>query len=393
MILDGIRVVDLSTFQAAPFCCQVLADFGADVIRVEPPGGAVDRELGPFNQNGENLGVATYNRNKRGLTLNLRAKKGREIFDRLLRESDVLVNNLTPRAIRSLKLSYETLSKINPRLIYASVTAFGNSGPYSERPGFDTLAQAISGHMSITGFPDNPPTKAGSSYADYGSGLYAAIGILLALLERNKTNRGQAVDVAILDTCVSFMEAVYLQYMAMDEVQPRLGNQRPFSAPTNSYRCKDGYVYVTITLNRMWKRFARVMEREDLAEDPRFGTSELRRRNREYLNGIVEGWLADKTRDEVTRLLVDAGLPSAPVNSIRDAVSDPQIKARDMIVDVDHPRRGKLPLPGIVIRLSENPGSIRTPVPDPGQHNGEILTELLGFSHKEITDLKKKGII
>ncbi len=325
MVLEGIRVIDLSTFQAAPFCCQMLADFGAHVIRVEPPGGAVDRDLGPFTHDGENIAVAMYNRNKKGLTLDLKDGRGREIFNRLVKTSDVLVNNLTQRAMRSLRLSYRALSRINPRLIYASVTAFGRSGPYAERPGFDTLAQAISGHMCITGFPDAPPTKAGSSYADYGSGLYAAVGILLALLERNKTGRGQAVDIAILDTCVSFMEAVYPQYIAMSEVQPRLGNQRPFSAPTGSYRCKDGYVCVTITLNSMWERFARLIGREDLAGDPRFRTSEQRRRNREYMNGITEGWLADKTREEAVRLLVDAGLPAAPVNTVTEAVGDPQI--------------------------------------------------------------------
>jgi CoA:oxalate CoA-transferase len=392
MILDGIRVIDLSTFQAAPFCCQILADFGADVIRVEPPGGAVDRELGPFSQNGENIAVAMYNRNKRGLTLNLKSRKGREIFNRLVRKSDVVVNNLTLGAVSSLRVSYTALRRINPRLIYASVTAFGRSGPYAERPGFDTLAQAISGHMYITGFPEGPPTKAGSSYADYGSGLYAVIGILLALHKRNKTGRGQAVDIGILDTCVSFMEAVYPQYITMNEVQPQLGNQRPFSSPTGSYRCKDGYVCITVTLNTMWKRFARLIGREDLAEDPRFGTSDLRRRSRDYMNSIAESWLADKTRDEAVRQLVAAGVPAAAVNTVPEAVSDPQILARGMIVDVDHPRVGRLPLPGIVVKLSEDPGSIKTPAPDPGQHNGEILKHL-GYSDAEITELKRKGTI
>lgn len=393
MILDGIRVVDLSTFQAAPFCCQLLADFGADVIRVEPPGGAVDRELGPFAPSGENMAVAMYGRNKRGITLNLKTRKGKDIFWQLIKESDVFVTNMTPTAVKDLGLTYETARGVNPRLIYASITTFGQYGPYFERPGFDTLAQAISGHMYITGFPDTPPTKSGASFADNGAGLYGAIGILLALHHRHTTGRGQQIDVAILDTCVSFMEAVYAQYLVMNEVQPRLGNQRPFSSPTDSYRCKDGYVYVTITFDKMWKRFTRLIGREDLEKDPRFRNSELRRRNRDYMNSIAKGWLADKTRDEAVKALVEAGIPAAPVNTVTEAVVDPQILAREMIVNVDHPRIGPVPLGGIVAKLSENPGTIRTTVPAAGQHNSEVFIELLGYTETQLADLKKAGVV
>ncbi|MHB8090020.1 MAG: CaiB/BaiF CoA transferase family protein [Syntrophales bacterium] len=393
MVLDGIRVVDLSTFQAAPFCCQLLADFGADVIRVEPPGGAVDRELGPFAPSGENMAVAMYGRNKRGVTLNLKTSKGKDIFWQLIKESDVLVTNMTPTAVKDLGLTYEIAREVNPRLIYASVTTFGQYGPYFERPGFDTLAQAISGHMYITGFPDTPPTKSGASFADYGSGLYGAIGILLALHHRHTTGKGQQIDVAILDACVSFMESVYAQYMVMNEIQPRLGNQRPFSSPTDSYRCKDGYVYVTITFDKMWKRFTRLIGREDLAKDPRFRNSELRRRNRDYMNSIAKGWLADKTRDEAVRALVEAGIPAAPVNTVTEAVADPQILAREMIVNVDHPQIGPVPLAGIVIKLPENPGTIRTAVPAASQHNREVFIELLGYTETQLADLKKTGVV
>jgi CoA:oxalate CoA-transferase len=386
-------VIDISTFQAAPFCCQTLADFGAEVIRVEPPGGAIDRELGPFVLSGENMAVGIYGRNKKGITLNLRSGKGKLLLGDLVKCSDVLVTNLTSRAVNELGIGYEALNKINPRLVYASITTFGQYGPYAERPGFDTLVQAITGHMYITGFKDNPPTKAGSSFNDYGSGLYGVIGILLALRHRDKTGEGQEIDIAILDTGVSFMEAVYAQYKVLNEVQPRMGNDRPFSSPTSAYKCKDGYVYVTVTFNRMWRRFTKLVGREDLAEDPRFGSSELRRRNRDYMNTLAEGWLADKTRDEAVRLLVEAGIPAAPVNTVTEAVMDPQINAREMIVDLNHPGIGKMPVSGIVIKLSKTPGSIKTPVPKIGQHNMEIYHDLLGHTEEEIAKLKEQGVI
>ena len=392
-VLEGIRVIDISTFQAAPFCCQTLADFGAEVIRVEPPGGAIDRELGPFALSGENMAVGIYGRNKKGITLNLRSGKGKLLLGDLVKCSDVLVTNLTSRAVNELGIGYEALNKINPRLVYASITTFGQYGPYAERPGFDTLVQAITGHMYITGFKDSPPIKAGSSFNDYGSGLYGVIGILLALRHRDKTGEGQEIDIAILDTGVSFMEAVYAQYKVLNEVQPRMGNDRPFSSPTSAYKCKDGYVYVTVTFNRMWKRFTKLVGREDLAEDPRFGSSELRRRNRDYMNTLAEGWLADKTRDEAVRLLVEAGIPAAPVNTVTEAVMDPQINAREMIVDLNHPGIGKMPVSGIVVKLSKTPGSIKTPVPKTGQHNMEIYHDLLGHTEEEIAKLKEQGVI
>lgn len=392
-VLEGIRVIDISTFQAAPFCCQTLADFGAEVIRVEPPGGAIDRELGPFASSGENMAVGIYGRNKKDITLNLRTERGKLILEDLVRCSDVLVTNLTSRAVNELGIGYGALSKINSRLVYASITTFGQYGPYAERPGFDTLVQAITGHMYITGFKDSPPTKAGSSFTDYGSGLYGVIGILLALRHRDKTGEGQEIDVAILDTGVSFMEAVYAQYKVLNQVQPRIGNERPFSSPTNAYKCKDGYVYVTVTFNRMWRRFAKLIGREELAEDPRFGSSELRRRNRDYMNSLAEGWLADKTRDESVKLLIEAGIPAAPVNTVTEAVMDPQINAREMIVDLDHPGIGKMPVSGIVVKLSKAPGSIETPVPGVGQHNVEIYRDLLGYTDPEIAKLKEQGIV
>lgn len=392
-VLEGIRVIDIGTFQAAPFCCQILADFGAEVIRVEQPGGAVDRELGPFAPSGENMAVAIYGRNKKGITLNLQNEKGKQLLKELVKRSDVLVTNLTPRAVKNLGIDYECLSKVNPGLIYASITAYGQYGPYAERPGFDPVIQAITGHMYITGFKDTAPTKSGASLTDYGSGLYGVIGILLALRHRDKTGQGQEIDISMLDTGVSFMEAVFAQYKVLNEVQPQMGNARPFSAPTNAYQCKDGYVYFAITFNRMWERFTKLIGREDLMNDPRFATSELRRRNRECMDSLAQGWLADKTREEAVKRLVEAGIPAGPVNTITEAIVDPQINARKMVVDLEHPGIGKVPVSGIVIKLSKTPGSIETPVPSIGQHNEEIYCSSLGYSKGKLTELKEQGVI
>ncbi len=392
-VLEGIRVIDIGTFQSVPFCCQILADFGAEVIRVEPPGGAIDRELGPFAPSGENIAVSVYNRNKKGITLNLQSEKGKQILQELVKQSDVLVTNLTPRAVKNLEIGYEILSKVNSRLIYASITGYGKYGPYAERPGFDPIFQAIMGHMYITGFKDSPPTKSGASLTDYGAGIYGVIGILLALRHLDKTGQGQEIDVAMLDTGVSFMEAVFPQYKVLNEVQPRMGNARPFSAPTDAYPCKDGYVYFAITFNRMWRRFTKLIGREDLTNDSRFASSELRRRNRDYMDSLAKGWLANKTRAEAVKQLVEAGLPAGPVNTVTEAILDPQIKAREMIVDLDHPGIGKVPVSGIVIKLSKTPGSIKSPVPKIGQHNKEIYCELLDYDDNELSQLKKDGII
>ena len=392
-VLDGIRVIDMGTFLAAPFCCQMLADFGAEVIRVEPPGGAIDRELGPFAPSGDNLGIPLYNRNKKGVTLNLQSEKGKELLKELVKCCDVLVTNLTSRAVKSLQIGYDSLSQVNPQLIYASLTGFGQYGPYAERPTFDPVCQAIMGNMYITGFKGTGPTKSGASFCDYGSGLYCAIGILLALRHRDKTGKGQEIDVAILDTGVSFMEAVFAQYKVLNEIQPQMGNARPFSAPTDTFSCKDGYVYVAVSFDRMWKRFTKLIGREDLTEDPRFDSSEKRRRNRDYMNGLAQGWLADKTKDEAVKLLVEAGIPSGSVNTVTEAIVDPQIREREMIVDIEQPGIGEVPVSGIVVKMSETPGSIETPAPTVGQHNKEVFRDLLGYSEEQLAGLKKEGAI
>jgi CoA:oxalate CoA-transferase len=392
-VLEGLRVIDATTFVAAPFCCQTLADFGAEVIRIEPPGGAIDRELGPLAPLGGNLNIPLYNRNKKGITLNLRHPRGKEILHGLVKLSDVFVTNMTRRAVNSLGIGYDTLSESNHGLVYASLTGYGQTGPYAERPSFDPVCQAISGHMYVTGFKDNGPTKSASSLCDYGAGLYCVIGILLALRQREKTGKGQEIDVALLDTGISFMETVFAMYKVLGEIQPQMGNARPFSAPSDTFRCKDGYVYVAVSFNRMWERFTQVIGQEELGNDPRFASSELRRRNRDYMNNITQGWLANKTKDEAVELLTEAGIPAGPVNTVTEAFANAQVSAREMIVEIDQPDIGSIPVPGIVIKLSETPGIIETPAPSVGEHNQEIYGGLLGLSESDLELLTLEGAI
>lgn len=392
-VLEGIRVLDISTFMAGPFCCQTLADFGAEVIRIEPPGGAIDRQIGPYAPNGQNMAVPLYNRNKKGITLNLANPKGKELLTRLVKVSDVLVLNMTVRALEKLGIGYDAMRKVSPRLIYASLTGYGLNGPYAERPTFDPICQAVSGHMYVTGFKENGPTKSSSALCDFGAGLNCALGILLALRHRDNTGRGQQVDVALLDTGVSFMEAVYAVYSVCNEVQPQLGNARPYSAPSDCFPCKDGYVYMQISFDRMWTRFTQLIGRPDLGKDPRFMGSEQRRSNRQFLNNLTQGWLADKTKEEAVKILTEAGIPCGPVNTVTEAIVDPQIKARDMLVEIDQPGIGKMPVSGVVIKMSETPGKIETPAPTPGQHNRQVYSELLGIGEIDLDALIKEGVV
>jgi CoA:oxalate CoA-transferase len=247
--------------------------------------------------------------------------------------------------------------------------------------------------MYVTGFKESGPTKSASSLCDYGAGLYCVIGILLALRQREKTGKGQEIDVALLDTGISFMETVFAQYKVFGEIQPQMGNARPFSAPTDMFRCKDGHVYVAVSVNRMWKRFTQLIGQEGLGNDPRFASSELRRRNRDYLNNVAQGWLADKTKDEAVELLTEAGIPAGPINTITEAFTNPQVIAREMIVDLKQPDIGEVPVPGIVVKLSETPGKIEAPAPTIGQHNQDIYCGLMGLSDLEIERMKSEGII
>lgn len=392
-VLEDIRVLDMSRFISGPYCSQLLADMGAEVIRIEKIGGGDDRFLGPFTANNESMGAMIYNRNKKGITLNIRSDQGRELLKRLVKISDVVIENFTAGYLESLGIGYEDLRKTNPGIIFASISAYGGYGPYSRKGAFDQIIQGMSGLMYVTGHPGDPPVKAGISLSDYGAALYTALGVVLALRHRDTTGEGQMIDVSLFDTAISFLETIIPEYKVNHQVRPQIGNRRPYSAPTDTYKCKDGYVSISISTEALWRRFTKLIGREDLTNDPRFTGNANRTVNQHYLNNLAAAWAADKTVEEALRVLDEAHIPCGTVQTITEVVGDPQVKAREMVVDVDHPGSGSVPLPGIVIKMSKTPGKIDTPAPQVGQHNEEIFKQLLGLSVEEIDELREKNVI
>jgi CoA:oxalate CoA-transferase len=394
-VLEGIRVLDFSRYGSGPYCGALLADMGAEVIRVESPGGGIDRQFGPFAPNGENIVYGMIMaRNKKGITLDLRSDKGKEILKELVKRADIVVENYGAEGKRIMGLDYRSLSEINPAIILVSISGFGAFGPYAKKLAFDNIAQAMSGAMSYGGFPNNPPTRAAVPYADFSSALYGALGAMFALYYREKTGKGQMVDIALLDAAFSMVAGmgVAAEYKLLNYIRPQQGNQGYYCF-TNSFKAKDGWVMVMVISNTIWRRFLRVIGRGDLAHDPRFTDDMARYQNREILNAIVSEWVSQRTFDEAVNSLEEARVPCGKVNSIADIIDDPHIRAREMLVELDFPGVGLVPLSGVVPKLSETPGKIERRAPLIGEHNEEIYCGLLGFKKEELRRLKKERVI
>lgn len=399
--LHGIRVLDCSRYRAGPTCGQILGDMGAEVIRIEKPDGEDDRKLEPFNPSGPFTtdGWSYYLmftcRNKKGITLNLGKPAGKQIFRELVKQSNVVIENYGPDVNKRLGLDYESLKKIKPDIIAVAVSAYGQDGPYASRLGFDGIAQAMSGMMWVTGFPQGLPLKTGMSCIDTLTGIYGALGTLFALFHRERTGEGQLVDVCLLDSAVSLMENFIAEYTLSKQIHPQVGNAHTYTGPFDAYKAKDGYFFLTAMIESVWKRFLKAMGREELADDPGLQTVHGRAtlENRQFFTDWLNDWAADKTVDEVVRFFNNAGVPCAPVNTIPQVAADPQIRARKMIIDVEHPGVGKVPLVGIPIKYSKTPGRVKTVHPKVGQHNEEIYCNLLGRSPEELAKLKEEGVI
>lgn len=393
-VLTGVRVLDFARYLAGPYCAMLLADMGAEVIRVEEPGGSADRTLGPLAPTGDSMSIMTVNRNKKGITLDLTKEKGREVMRELVKRSDMVVENYGAGTKEPLGLGYESLKKVNPAIILVSISGFGGSGPYSKRLAFDPTAQALSSSMSYTGFPGGPPTRGAAPYVDFSTGIYSALGAMLALYHREKTGVGQVVDMALLDTAVSFSAGygVAAEYKILGTVRQPLGNHS-FYNYSDSYQAKDGWVMISVIGHRLWKRFARLIGKEEWGDDARFKDDNSRFEHRDIIRSVVSRWMATRTVAEVIKALEENRVPCAKVNNAADMFVDPQIRARGMIVDVDYPGVGPVPLGGVTIKLSETPGSIETRSPLVGEHNQEVYGGLLGYSPKELAALAEEGVI
>ena len=391
--LEGIRVLDLGHVLAMPTCTMQLADLGAEVIKIERSGKGDDsRNFGPF-KNKESAYFISINRNKKSITLDLKKEKGKKIFKDLVKISDVVAENYRPNTMQKLGLGYEDLKKINPKIIYASISGFGHKSVYQERPGYDIIAQATGGIMGITGQADGPPTRVGSSIGDIFSGTYATIGILAALRVRDKSGLGQEVDISMMDAVLSVLENAVVRYTVTGEIPKRIGSGHPSIAPFDVFETKDGWVVIAIGNDSLWEKFCKVIDKVELLKDSHFSTNPKRSENYRELKPIIAEWSREKTVEEILNILIKAGVPVGEVNTIDKIVDDPNIKLREMIVEVKHPQAGKVKITNTPIKLSLTPGKVEKASPLLGQHTEEILNELLGFSKEEIDSLRREDVI
>jgi formyl-CoA transferase len=395
--LAGIRIIDMTHNQAGPACGQILAFLGAEVIKLEEPKvGEVARRNMRDKKDSDSLFFLLFNANKKSLTLNLKTGRGKELFRQLLAKSDVLLENFGPGALDRLGFGWEALHALNPRLIYASIKGFGTYGPYSDYKSYEPIAQAMGGAMSITGFPDNPPTFVVPAIGDSGTGMHMAIGILAALQQRHQTGQGQQVEVSMQDAIVNIIRVSLRDHQRFGAPMPRRGNQMGQTVPSTIYPCAGGgpndYVFINASTTPMWQAMLGAMDRSELADEPRFADEKARWENRDALNAIVEEWTRRRAKHEVMRLLGDAGVPCGAVQDTGEVLADPHLKAREMIVDIDYPTRGTYQTVGCPVKLSDSPATVTRP-PLLGEHTDDVLGALCGVDSDEVRRLRDDGVV
>ena len=393
-LLAGVRVLDLTRVLAGPYCGMMLGDMGADVIKIEVPGRGDDSRINYPMINGESAYFMNLNRNKRGITLNLKSEKGREIFRDLVKKSDIVIENFRPGVMEKLGLGYETLQEINPAIIYGAVSGFGHYGPYSQRPGYDIIGQAMSGLMSTTGWPGGEPTRTGTAISDVMGGISCCVGVLAAYANRLKTGKGEKVDVALVDSMVSSLEIINTIFLCTGKTPQRIGNRYEAIYPYDSFQAEDGMLVIGAGNQKLFTILCNVMGKPELLEDPLFADNNLRVLNHAALKPIISDWLKDKTIDTVVDLLLEAGVPAAPINTIERVSKDPHIVgARKMFVEIEHPKAGKFKITGNHIKLTNHAIDEFTPAPLLGQHNKEVLNELFGMDAAAVDQLAAENVI
>ncbi len=399
--LQGLRILDLTRALAGPFCTMMLGDLGADVIKVERPDTGDDSRgwgppfvgspYGPYP--GESAYFIAANRNKRSLTANLKSAEGQDILRRLAGLSDVLVENFVTGTLEEMGLGYEALHRLNPRLVYCSVSGYGRTGPYADRPGYDFIIQAESGLMSITGPEDGPPYRLGIPIIDITAGMFAATAILAALRARDLTGEGQLVDVSLLDTAVALLTNVGSNYLVGGAQPRRLGNAHPSIAPYEAFRARDRWFALAAANERQWSLLCDAIGRPELKQDPRFAANRDRVTHRPELRALLKETFATRDAAEWLADIQAAGLPCGPINTVPDVFNHPQAQARGLALEADHPSAGQVQLAGFPYKLSDTPAQVRRPPPLLGQHTEEVLTELLGYSAKDVAALREQGIM
>jgi len=391
--LKGIKVVDMTAAMAGPFCTMLLADMGAEVLKIEPLGqGDMLRGFGPPFIEGESTYFMVVNRNKRSMTLNLKAPEGLEVLKNLAKEADVVVESFRPNVKHKLGVDYETLSALNPGLIYCSISGFGQDGPLANRPGFDPIAQGMSGFMSITGFPETGPIRAGVAIGDSLGGIFAMYGILLALIERNRSGKGQYVSTSLLEGLVGVLGFQAAKFFGTGQVPERTGNDHAMMSPYGTFKTKDGHINIAAGNQGMWERLCKVLNLEALIEDTRFLTVKDRVLNRPELSAILNDKLKEKNSGEWIEILNNGGIACGPILNIKEVFENEQVLHLKMLEEMDHPLCGKIKTIGIPTKLSRTPGTVRTPPPLKGEHTDEVLKEL-GFSEAVIASYHENKIV
>ncbi|MBI2943189.1 MAG: CoA transferase [Candidatus Wallbacteria bacterium] len=392
--LVGIRVLDLTRALAGPYCTMMLADLGAEVIKVETPGKGDDtRGWGPPFEGGEASYYLSCNRNKKSITLNLKSARGREILLELARRSDVMVENSRPGAMEALGLGYSDVCKVAPGIVYCTITGFGASGPDRDRPGYDLIAQGMGGFMGFTGEKGGGPLKVGVAVGDINAGMFSAFGILAALFHRARTGQGQRVDTSLLEGQVAQLTYQAGRYFATGESPTPLGNDHPTIVPYASYRAKDGAINIAVGSEALWKAFCEALGRGDLQADPRFATNRDRVAHREELTRLLEEMFAGMNVAAIRGALDRAGVPNGPILPLAQVLTHPQVLARDMVVELEHQKAGAIRVTGLPVKLSETPGGIHSAPPLLGEHTQQVLRELLELDSERIAELSREGVV
>jgi len=388
--LDGIRVIDLSRVIAGPWCGALLADLGADVVKVEDTGPGDESRTWPPHKDGEAAAYLLFNRNKRGIALDLKTPEAVEVVKRLVKDADVVIENFRTGTMESFGLGYDVLSQINRRLIYCSVSAFGRTGPRKDSPGYEALMQAFSGIMSITGEPGGQPVRAGVSFLDLTTGILCALGVSNAIIQRQRTGLGQRVDGSLLETAVSLLAFHAEGYLLTGALPRALGSGHPSLSPYRNFKCRDGqWIFIAAANDRFWQKLAKVLGLSDLAADPRFQKNQGRVANRAELEGILEATIGALDREPLLKRLEEADVPATPVNTVDQVMNDPQTAERGIVQRVTHPKLGEIPVVGTPLHFSRMSPGVRRAAPLRGEHTDSILADL-GYSAAEIRTLREK---